>query len=208
VPGPARPRSRRQATLPVAAHVHGDADLLARNLKGPAARTGPPVAAARAGKVQQIRRKSGNLRAARNFRLVCPGRNAPPALPLWPVSHPRKLHEPGGRPHLSVFSFIRESSSVAKLYVGNLPFTASEADVRTLFSQHGTVESVSLPTDRETGRPRGFGFVEMSNDSEADAAIAALNGANHLGRTLNVNEARPKGEGGGGPRGGGGLTAP
>ena len=64
---------------------------------------------------------------------------------------------------------------MAKIYVGNLPFTASEADIRALFSQHGTVESVSLPTDRETGRPRGFGFVEMSQ-SDASRAIQNLNG--------------------------------
>ena len=95
---------------------------------------------------------------------------------------------------------------MAKIYVGNLPFTASEPDVRALFAQHGTVESVSLPTDRETGRPRGFGFVEMSNSHEAEQAIAALNGANLGGRAINVNEARPKteGGGGGGGRGSGG----
>ena len=76
---------------------------------------------------------------------------------------------------------------MAKIYVGNLPFTASEADIRALFSQHGTVESVSLPTDRETGRPRGFGFVEMSQ-SDAARAIQNLNG-NMVGPRLNVNAA-------------------
>lgn len=91
------------------------------------------------------------------------------------------------------------------IFVGSLSFNATEDDLRQLFGQHGTVERASILMDRETGRSRGFGFVEMSNDSEADAAIAALNGANHLGRTINVNEARPKGEGGGGPRGGGGY---
>jgi RNA recognition motif-containing protein len=78
-----------------------------------------------------------------------------------------------------------------RIYVGNLPFNASEDDLRQLFAQHGTVESVHVVTDRETGRPRGFGFVEMGDD-EAEAAIAALNGANFGGRSLRVNEARPR----------------
>src|SRR6185437_15084732 len=94
---------------------------------------------------------------------------------------------------------------MANIYVGNLPFTASEADVRTLFAQHGTVESVSLPTDRETGRPRGFGFVEMSQ-ADAARAIQNLNGHNMGGRPLRVNEAqdKPRTGGGGRPGGGGG----
>ena len=91
------------------------------------------------------------------------------------------------------------------IFVGNLDFTATEASVRALFEAHGTVTRVSLVTDRDTGRPRGFGFVEMSDSAEADRAIAALNGSDLGGRTLNVNEARPKGEGGGGGgRGGSG----
>ena len=95
---------------------------------------------------------------------------------------------------------------MAKIYVGNLPFSASEADVRTLFSQHGTVESVSLPTDRETGRPRGFGFVEMSQ-ADAARAIQSLNGHDMGGRQLRVNEAqdKPRTGGGGRPGGGGGF---
>jgi len=94
---------------------------------------------------------------------------------------------------------------MAKIYVGNLPFSASEADVRTLFAQHGTVESVSLPTDRETGRPRGFGFVEMSQ-ADAARAIQSLNGHDMGGRQLRVNEAqdKPRTGGGGRPGGGGG----
>jgi len=96
---------------------------------------------------------------------------------------------------------------MAKIYVGNLPFSADEAAVRTLFSQHGTVESVALPTDRETGRPRGFGFVEMPQ-ADAARAIGALNGYSMGGRPLRVNEAQDKprtgGGGGGGYRGGGG----
>jgi RNA recognition motif-containing protein len=95
---------------------------------------------------------------------------------------------------------------MAKIYVGNLPFTASEAEVRTLFAQHGTVESVSLPTDRETGRPRGFGFVEMSQ-ADAARAIQSLNGYSMNGRPLRVNEAqdKPRTGGGGRPGGGGGF---
>lgn len=90
-----------------------------------------------------------------------------------------------------------------RIYVGNLPFTANEDEVRQLFEQHGSVQSVDLIADRETGRPRGFGFVEME-DEPAGAAIAALDGTDFGGRSLRVNEARPRREGGGGGRGGGG----
>ena len=91
-----------------------------------------------------------------------------------------------------------------KLYVGNLPYNTSEEDLRTLFSQHGTVESVAVITDRETGRSKGFGFVEFADDNEARNAIAGLSGQEFGGRALTVNEARPKpgGGGGGGGRGG------
>jgi RNA recognition motif-containing protein len=92
---------------------------------------------------------------------------------------------------------------MAKIYVGNLPFTATDADVRALFSQHGAVESVSLPTDRETGRPRGFGFVEM-NQADAARAIQSLNGYSMGGRPLRVNEAQDKPRTGGGRPGAGG----
>ena len=78
-----------------------------------------------------------------------------------------------------------------KLYVGNLPFTASEDEIRELFSRHGTVNEVKLISDRDTGRPRGFGFVEM-DDAGADAAVAALNGAEVGGRTLRVDEAQER----------------
>ncbi len=91
---------------------------------------------------------------------------------------------------------------MTKLYVGNLPFTATEEGVRALFSKQGTVEKVSLITDRETGRPRGFGFVEMSN-ADASRAMQALNGADFDGRALKVNEAQDRDRSGGGPRGGG-----
>jgi RNA recognition motif-containing protein len=88
-----------------------------------------------------------------------------------------------------------------KLYVGNLPFNATEEDIRDLFSQYGTVESVNLITDRDTGRPRGFGFVEMAAEG-ADAAVSALDQKEFGGRNLTVNEARPResnrGGGGGG----------
>jgi RNA recognition motif-containing protein len=91
------------------------------------------------------------------------------------------------------------------IFVGNLSFNTSEQDIRSLFEAYGTVDRVSVVTDRDTGQPRGFAFVEMSNNSEGDQAIAAINGHEVGGRALNVNEARPKGEGGGGGgRGGGG----
>jgi len=85
------------------------------------------------------------------------------------------------------------------LYVGNLPFSADENQVRDLFEQNGrTVTEVKLITDRDTGRPRGFGFVEMGNSEEADQAINELNGHSMDGRQLNVNEARERTGGGGG----------
>lgn len=85
------------------------------------------------------------------------------------------------------------------IYVGNLPFTATEDEVRDLFAAHGEVESVRLMTDRETGRPRGFGFVKMG-DQDAQAAIQALNGQNFGGRDLRVNEAEDRKPMGGGAR--------
>ncbi len=78
------------------------------------------------------------------------------------------------------------------LYVGNLPHSTTEAELRQVFEAHGAVEKVSLVTDRETGRSRGFAFVEMNNPAEADKAIAALNGTELGGRTLTINEAKPK----------------
>ena len=90
---------------------------------------------------------------------------------------------------------------MSKIYVGNLPFSADEAAVRALFEQHGTVDSVSMINDRETGRPRGFGFVEMPR-ADAERAIQALNGQQMGGRPLKVNEAQDKPRGGGGGGGG------
>lgn len=88
-----------------------------------------------------------------------------------------------------------------KLFVGNLPFSATQEEVRSLFAEFGEVERVSIITDRDTGKPRGFAFVEMPQDEEAERAIAALNGKQFGGRALNVNEARPKEPRGMGARG-------
>ncbi len=87
------------------------------------------------------------------------------------------------------------------IYVGNIQFGTTEESIRSLFEAYGTVGRVNICTDRETGQPRGFGFVEMPNDVEGEKAISALNGADHEGRTLNVNEARPKTERAGGGHG-------
>lgn len=94
----------------------------------------------------------------------------------------------------------------SKLYVGGLPYSATETELQDLFAQHGTVESARVITDKFTGQSRGFGFVEMSTSEEAEAAIAAVNGTQMGGRTLTVNEAKPQesrsGGGGGGRFGG------
>ena len=96
-----------------------------------------------------------------------------------------------------------------KLYVGNLGYSVTDADLQQMFAPHGTIESAQVIMDRDSGRSKGFGFVEMSSESEAQAAISALNGQEHDGRALTVNEAKPKesrsggyGGGGGGGRGG------
>ena len=86
---------------------------------------------------------------------------------------------------------------MTKLFVGNLPFSATEQSVRALFEPHGTIDSIALINDRETGRPRGFGFIEMSN-SDASKAMQALNGKDFEGRALKVNEAQSKERSGGG----------
>jgi RNA recognition motif-containing protein len=92
-----------------------------------------------------------------------------------------------------------------KLYVGNLAYGLSDSDLDKLFAEFGTVQSAQVIMDRDTGRSKGFGFVEMGSDAEAQAAIAALNGKELEGRNLTVNEARPKTEGGGGRGGRGGY---
>src|ERR1700729_3470519 len=89
----------------------------------------------------------------------------------------------------------------SKLYVGNLSYNTTSSDLEQLFAAHGTVQSAEVIADRETGRSKGFGFVQMGSDAEAQAAIAALNGQEHDGRALTVNEAKPREER---PRGGGG----
>jgi cold-inducible RNA-binding protein len=100
-----------------------------------------------------------------------------------------------------------EKDTMKNLYVGNLPHSTTEPELRGLFEAHGAVERVSIVTDRETGRARGFAFVEMTNAGEADKAVAALNGTELGGRALKINEAKPKTDsrgGGGGKRFGGG----
>lgn len=92
---------------------------------------------------------------------------------------------------------------MANIYVGNLPFQTTEDDLRTMFGAYGPVDNVNIIMDRMTGRSRGFGFVEMSDASAAEAAINALNGSDLSGRALTVNEAKPKSEGGGARSGGG-----
>ncbi len=90
------------------------------------------------------------------------------------------------------------------IYVGNLDFRTTEDEIRQLFEAYGAVDRVSMIRDRDTGQPRGFAFVEMTNDGEADKAIAGVNGSNFAGRNLNVSEARPKSDRGPGGGGGGG----
>lgn len=97
---------------------------------------------------------------------------------------------------------IPERGFVKNIFVGNLSFQATESAVRSLFEEYGSVDRVSLVSDRETGKARGFGFVEMGDDGEGDKAISGLNGHNLEGRALNVSEARPKdNRAGGGYRG-------
>ena len=98
-----------------------------------------------------------------------------------------------------------------KLYVGNLSFNVTSSDLEKMLSEHGEVQSADVIMDRDSGRSKGFGFVEMGNDQEAEAAIAALNGTEHDGRSITVNEAKPReqrsgGFGGGGGGGGGGRN--
>jgi RNA recognition motif-containing protein len=88
-----------------------------------------------------------------------------------------------------------------RLYVGNLPYTVTNEELQQIFEEHGTVQSAQVVMDRDSGRSKGFGFVEMASDAEAQAAIDSLHGAELGGRTLTVNEARPKADSG--PRGGG-----
>jgi RNA recognition motif-containing protein len=109
-----------------------------------------------------------------------------------------------GRP---IVSFAVGILHMTKMYVGNLPFSMDESAVRALFEKHGAVQSVALINDRDTGRPRGFGFVEMAS-ADAARAMAALNGQDIQGRALKVNEAQERTGGGGGGGGGGGSRGP
>src|SRR5438270_2316087 len=113
------------------------------------------------------------------------------AAPQWIVARP------GG-------FFLRRPFMGKKLYVGNLTYGVTDSTLQQMFEPHGTVQSAQVIMDRDTGRSKGFGFVEMGSDQEAQAAIAALNGKEVEGRALTVNEARPKTEGGGKSGGGGG----
>ena len=99
---------------------------------------------------------------------------------------------------------LLEEKMNTKLYVGGLPYTTTESELEDLFAEHGQIQSVRIITDRMTGRSRGFGFVEMNTPEESQAAISALDGTQFSGRTLTVNEAKPRTGGGGGGGGGGG----
>jgi cold-inducible RNA-binding protein len=119
-----------------------------------------------------------------------------------PFNSPPELGRPD-LPRLARTIERQKELKVKNIFVGNLDFAATDSSVRSMFEQYGTVDRVNLVTDRDTGRPRGFAFVEMSDTAAADRAIAGLNGTNLDGRALNVNEARPKTPGGGGGNGGG-----
>src|SRR4051794_23862394 len=117
------------------------------------------------------------------------------------VSHPPRTARLSG---CEVPFFLSEAQQVGKkLYVGNLPYSITDSRLEEIFAAYGTVTSAQVIMDRDTGRSKGFGFVEMSSDTEAQAAIDGLNLASIDGRNLTVNEARPKTEGGGGGGGGG-----
>jgi RNA recognition motif-containing protein len=125
-------------------------------------------------------------------------------LRLQPDSlHPVKITQ-ASRPSV-IFISISPDPRVMKIYVGNLSFDTDEATLRDTFAEHGSVDEVAVISDRDTGRPRGFAFVTMSSDAEAQNAINALNGKELAGRTLKVSESRPRpagGRGGGRDRGG------
>lgn len=137
------------------------------------------------------------------FRLDCLGLCAIPARLSAEVATSKVSLNQDSRFSAGAWLFFlnRRCSPVTKLYVGNLPFTATEEAVRAIFSPHGTVEKLALITDRDSGRPRGFGFVEMSN-TDASRAMQALNGTDFDGRTLRINEAQERDRGGGNDRGG------
>jgi len=118
------------------------------------------------------------------------------------LGHPERI--PAIIVPLSDSTWGEQDTQVSKkIYIGNLPFSSTEEDLQDLFGRHGTVESVAVITDRETGRPRGFAFVEMENASAAADAIRALDGSDLGGRNIKVNEAQDRRGGGGGGGGGG-----
>jgi cold-inducible RNA-binding protein len=133
------------------------------------------------------------------FGLLAPQRRVSGGLRLSSASANESV---GGASPTCFHNLSYEYPQVTKLYVGNLPFSATEDGVRALFSKHGSVEKVSLINDRDTGRPRGFGFVEMSQ-ADASRALQELNGVDFEGRALKVSEAQDKPRSGGGGRGGG-----
>src|SRR5208337_4340115 len=136
----------------------------------------------------------------------CPARPAilPPRLTVRQLrlqSSPTSVRSPAEVVHTQIAQ--NEGIRLKNIFVGNLDFSTTEDDLRQLFATYGQVDRVSIMTDRDTGRSRGFGFVEMSSSEDGDKAIAALNGTQVGGRKLNVNEARPKTERSGGGGGGG-----
>jgi hypothetical protein len=129
-------------------------------------------------------------------------------MPVFPgasrIEHFTENSVTGGVLHLITFS-KGVFAMGKKLYVGNLAYSLGDEELEQLFAAHGTVQSAKVIVDRDTGRSKGFGFVEMGSDQEAQAAISALNGKEIDGRALTVNEARPREEGGGGGHGRGGF---
>ena len=149
-----------------------------------------------------------SLLAAFFVRLPLPVSAAPPGGPPFLAPF---LAAPKAMVGLCLFPICRRCIVGKKLYCGNLSYNVASSDLDQIFGEYGTVQSAEVIMDRDTGRSKGFGFVEMGSDEEAQAAIAGVNGKEHDGRTLTVNEARPRenrggggGGGGGGGRGGGG----
>jgi RNA recognition motif-containing protein len=156
-------------------------------------------------KAQRLLAKDGSLHETAQYRIPL-GKKSARLETVFdrPATAWQKSNSPRLAPEQSR---TKEESSMKNIFVGNLDFAATESSIRALFEQYGNVDRVSLITDRDTGRSRGFAFVEMADAGEAERAIAGLNGFDMNGRALNVNEARPKAEGGGGGRpfrGGGG----
>jgi cold-inducible RNA-binding protein len=134
---------------------------------------------------------------------ICKSQKSFSKLGSYHVPHAASVNSPKGEASWGETPKGEKVTMTMKLYVGNLAFETSSNDLQTLFAQAGTVESVSVIEDRETGRSRGFGFVEMQTKEEGAAAIQQFNGKDLGGRALNVNEAKPREERGGGGRNGG-----